>query len=162
MYDAITVKKTFCFIFHLSKYLNVSFFIGCQLQDGKKSYIQIFERQPSYKIIRQNMTWGSVFQCFLHQIYQVSLKAPSDGKAKIEIIIKLPIFYVNLYHKVSNRASPPIKPLQQSVTFWDVRGHFMLQNLFQATPTIFYVWQIPTGFFLLCRGKKNSWVPDVG
>ncbi len=35
--------------------------------------IQIFERRPSYNIIRQNKTTGYVFQCFLYHNYQVSL-----------------------------------------------------------------------------------------
>ena len=39
---------------------------------GKINNVQIFERRPSYEIIKQNVTGGSGFQWFLHHNYQVS------------------------------------------------------------------------------------------
>ena len=41
---------------------------------SQKNDVQIFERQSSQKIIRQNVTRGSDFQWFWHHNYQVSLR----------------------------------------------------------------------------------------
>ena len=47
---------------------------------NSKGAPQIFERQPSCKLIRQSVTGGSDFQWLLHYNYQVSLRLPQGQR----------------------------------------------------------------------------------